>query len=189
MCEECSGTGFRAGRDGRERSGLCSPYAVRQELTQSLPVYRAAALRSLRDWRDVDDVVQTFAVKALERALQLRDPGAARGWLWRLLNTTLIDHCRRRSRDRTRQVSFELDAHDLAVEEEAARDRDLAQQLSAALPNIRKDYAEVILQVDLLERPASDVAAELGITPNNLAVRLHRARRSARNELEARMAA
>ena len=41
-------------------------------------------MRTLRDWRDADDVVQSFALKALERALQLRDPREAAGQLLRL---------------------------------------------------------------------------------------------------------
>ncbi len=188
MCSECGGSGFRSEREFMPGEP-CSPLVVRQELTRSLSIYRAVALRTLRDWRDADDVVQSFALKALERALQLRDPRAVRSWLWRLLNTTLIDHCRRRSRDRKRQVSFDLFEHDRVAEEEPGRDDELAKRLSTVLPRIRKDYAEVILKVDLLERPSAEVAAELGITQNNLAVRLHRARRSVRRELETSLAA
>jgi RNA polymerase sigma-70 factor (ECF subfamily) len=52
------------------------------------------------------------------------------------------------------------------------------------VPTLRAEYAEILRRVDLDEEPLSEVARQLGITPNNASVRLHRARRSLRRQLE-----
>ncbi len=46
------------------------------------------------------------------------------------------------------------------------------------LPTMPGEYAQLIWQVDLLGQPRSKVAKALGVSPNNLGVRLHRARRA-----------
>ena len=52
------------------------------------------------------------------------------------------------------------------------------------LPKLKPEYAEIIERVDLREEPLAGVAGALGITPNNAAVRLHRARSGLRKQLE-----
>jgi transposase-like protein len=46
------------------------------------------------------------------------------------------------------------------------------------------EYAQLIWQIDLLGQSRSRVAKRLGISPNNLGVRLYRARRALRSALE-----
>jgi RNA polymerase sigma-70 factor (ECF subfamily) len=48
------------------------------------------------------------------------------------------------------------------------------------LPTMPAEYSQLIWQVDLLGQPRSKVAKSLGISTNNLGVRLHRARRELR---------
>lgn len=51
------------------------------------------------------------------------------------------------------------------------------------LSRMRPGYAALIRQVDLSAHEPAAVAEELSISPNNLAVRLHRARAAFRNAL------
>lgn len=186
MCESCKTPRTDAGTGSLDPrpAEVCSHFAVRGELVASLPFYRRVARRSLRDSHDAEDVIQSFALKALERASQLREPLAARGWLWRLLNTTLLDHLRRRGRRGAREIRFDPRYHDVAEEPVPSPDPELGRILTGALANLKRSYAEILVEVDLRERPVAEVAAQLGITMNNLAVRLHRARRSARPHVE-----
>lgn len=186
MCEACTAprpVGGMGSIDQRPAQTCCH-FAVRGELVASLPLYRRVVSRSLRDPQDVDDVLQSFALKALERASQLREPLAARGWLRRLLNTTLLDHLRRRGRSRAREVAFDPQRHDVAEEPALSFEPELNRIITRALASLKCEYAEILVEVDLRERPTAEVASELGITLNNLAVRLHRARRSARRYME-----
>src|SRR5688572_32346081 len=53
------------------------------------------------------------------------------------------------------------------------------------LERIRPEYADVLRRVDIEEEPLSSVAEALGITVNNATVRLHRARKAFREQLQA----
>lgn len=159
--------------------------AVREALANGYGRYRSIALRRLRDPDAADDVVQAFALKALDRAGQLRDPKAVHGWLQRLFDTTLIDFCRRRSTCRHREVAFELEQHDRADATVVDQGPDPVRTVVASLARLKKEYAEVIYRLDLLDEPRQEVANRFGVTVNNLTVRAHRARRALREALEA----
>lgn len=154
--------------------------AVRDELRLSYCRYRAIARYRLRNNAEADDVVQTFALKAIERAGQIRDLHAVRGWLRRSFATTLIDHCRRRTVRRQREVSFDIELHDRLYSTAGDLAADPTQNVVAVLSRLKSDYADAIYRLDLLNQPKEAVAADLGITLNNLTVRVHRARRAFR---------
>ena len=160
---------------------------VEHELVERLPLYRRMAARRLRSLVEAEEVAQAFALKALERADQLREPRALRGWLRRIFETTLVDHCRRGSGRRSREVPFEPQLHDRAEEPVPASETfaDPAGVVVALLPRLKPEYAEVIQQVDLMGRSRAEAAGELDITVNNLTVRLHRARGALRSQLRA----
>ena len=191
MCDACQAAthGNRTWTMADAGPDICSGFAMRRELLASLPFYRSHARRLLGSHCDADDVVQSFALKAIERATQLREPRAARSWLWRLLRTTMVDHHRRGLRERLRQVSYDPSRHDRAEDASSACPADLNRLLAVALASVKRDYAHLLAEIDLHDRPAGEVAVELGITTNNLAVRLHRARRSARHVLAAQLGA
>ena len=56
--------------------------------------------------------------------------------------------------------------------------------LHDAMRMLRPDYADILRRIDLEEQPREQVATELGLTANNVGVRLHRARRALRKKLE-----
>ena len=181
-CEiECSEDNFRVMQDsapGRAK-------VIEREIVDSLPFYRRLALRRLRSLSDAEDVAQAFALKALERADQLRDPLAVRGWLRRVFETTLVDHCRGRGRRREREIPFDLHLHD-KIEHGDGADQppfDPEHVVARLLPRLKPEYADIVRKMDILDRPRSDVAGELGITVNNLTVRLHRARSALRDQI------
>lgn len=159
---------------------------VEAELVARLPLYRRMAGRRLRSLAEAEEVAQAFALKALERAGQLREPLAVGGWLRRIFETTLIDHCRRAGGRRAREVSFDAQLHDRA---EAEPPRNPTGEAAAIvvrlLPRLKPEYAQVIEQVDLMERSRAEAASDLGVTTNNLTVRLHRARAALRTQLAA----
>jgi RNA polymerase sigma-70 factor (ECF subfamily) len=171
---------FHRGRGGNRRQ-------VEHELVERLPIYRRMAAQRLRSLVEAEEVAQAFALRALERADQLREPCALRGWLRRVFETTLIDHCRRSSGRRSREVPFETQLHDRAEESDPAAETlaDPAGMVVALLPRLKPEYADVIRQVDLMERSRAEAAGDLGITVNNLTVRLHRARAALRSQLGA----
>lgn len=159
--------------------------AVRRELARSHRRLRTFLQRRVGDPHEADEVLQSFAVKALARSWSLRDVGSVRGWLGRILATTLIDHQRRAGVRRRRQAP----QNGPQVEDMAAPDAPLDQAvcdcLHGLLPTLKPEYAEAIRRLDIAGEPRDRVAAELGTTSNNLGVRLHRARKALQRRLEA----
>lgn len=167
-----------------EETGGAKRRVVRKELACCYRRYRTMAARRLRDEIAADDVVQSFALKALERIDQLRDIEAVHGWLRRLFETTLIDFCRRRGTRCQREVAFEMELHDRPHEALTDSVPDPEGTIMSLISNMRQEYADVIYRLDLKDQPKEDAARELGITVNNLTVRAHRARRALRDAIE-----
>ncbi|MCF8707683.1 RNA polymerase sigma factor [Rhizorhapis sp. SPR117] len=187
MFDTCSGNENHAEdsvSSSREEASETKRRLVRKELACCCQRYRAMAARRLRDEVAADDVVQAFALKALERIEQLRDIQAVHGWLRRLFETTLIDFCRRRGTRCQREVAFEMEYHDRPHESLTDSLPDPVGTIMGLMSNIRQEYADVIYRLDLQNQPKEDAARELGISVNNLTVRAHRARRALRDAID-----
>lgn len=130
-----------------------------------------------------EDVLQQFYLRAVSRGSELRQSESAIAWLYRVLRTTLVDHYRRES-TRRRQES---DYAQMEVLSNEGRDVELEAAVCACfealLPTLKADYADIIRRVDLRGAPPRDVARDLGLAPNNVRVRLHRARQAIKQSL------
>lgn len=67
---------------------------------------------------------------------------------------------------------------------DAELDEAVCTCLNKLLPTIKPEYAEVVRRVDLLGEARDRVAADLGVTLNNVAVKLHRGRHALKKRLE-----
>ena len=159
--------------------------AVRSVLIESRRDILRFLTRRLGDAREAEDVLQAFMLRALERAGDLRDLRTVRGWLGRVLTTTLIDHQRRAARRRTRETHLAPEAAEaLQVEADGELDQAVCDCLYRILPTLRPAYAEIIWRADLLGEPRARIAASLGLSLNSVNVRLHRGRRALGRRLE-----
>jgi RNA polymerase sigma-70 factor (ECF subfamily) len=159
--------------------------AVRRALIESRRDLLNFLYRRLGHRADAEDVLQRFSLRALERASELRDTRTLRGWLGRILATTIIDHQRRALRMRRREVPMEqtdLESH--AVEPDAELDGVICNCLYKLLPTLKPAYADVIWRADILGEPRDRIAASLGVTLNNVTVRIHRGRHALKKRLE-----
>src|SRR5215469_12679600 len=131
---------------------------------------------------EAEDILQDFYVKAIRSARTIKDPGALTGWLAQILRRTLVDYYRRASVRKTALQRLEAsEGSAMLIDDDA--DRAVCNCLYRILPAMPAEYSQLIWQVDLLGQPRSRVAKRLGISPNNLGVRLHRARRALRDAL------
>jgi RNA polymerase sigma-70 factor (ECF subfamily) len=135
----------------------------------------------VRDRDIAEDILQAAFVRSVERADTIRDGDRAVAWFYRLLRNALVDHYRRSGRESRRVAPEEAEA---ALAYEAELRGVVCECVEGLIPTLRPEYAEMIRRVDLREEPLSEVARELGITPNNAAVRLHRARKGLKRQLE-----
>ena len=149
---------------------------ARQEILQFLQ-------QRLRNRDEAEEVLQRFSVRALERASQLRDVQTMRGWLGRILATTIIDYQRTANRRRRREIQVdqaELDGLPADAELDAA----ICNCLYRLLPTLKPEYADIVWRADILGEPRDRLAASLGTSLNNVTVRLHRGRQALRRRLE-----
>ena len=159
--------------------------AVRRSLVEGRQHILNFLRRRLGDPEAAEDVLQTFMLRAIDRSEQLRDVRAVRGWLGQILASSIADYGRKVSRRRQREVVMaptDLDSVQNGFDEEL--DEAICNCLYKLLPTLRPEYAEVIWRVDLQEQPRNAVAKDLGITLNNITVRLHRGRQALKTRLE-----
>ena len=159
--------------------------AVRRALVEGRQHILNFLRRRLGDAEAAEDVLQTFMLRAIDRSEQLRDVRAVRGWLSQILASSIADYGRKVARQRQREMVMaptDLDSFQDGFDDEL--DEAICNCLYKLLPTLRPDYAEVIWRVDLQEQPREAVAKDLGITLNNLTVRLHRGRQALKTRLE-----
>lgn len=139
------------------------------------------ARKRLGDPELAADAVQESLLKALRAADQIRDEEKAKPWFYRILRRTIIDLYRRRdARNRALdRLEREMDSPPDS-EEERVTCACWERLLSAMTPQ----YASLIRRLDLDEEAPDAVAANLGISRNNLNVRVHRARQQLKRRLE-----
>ncbi len=165
--------------------GVRADTAVRQALVESRKQILAFLIRRLGSAEEAEEVLQAFMLRSVERSAALRDVRTVRGWLSRILATTIVDHQRRSSRRRQREaVMSPDDLEAFAIEPDHELEEAVCNCLYKLLPTLKPEYAEIVWRVDLLEEPRERVAASLGITLNNVTVRLHRGRQALKKRLE-----
>ena len=132
---------------------------------------------------DAEDVLQDFYLKVVRGAWTVRSSGKLKSWLAQVLRRTLADYYRKAGvRKRLHERLKQADERTVLIEDEA--ERAVCDCLYRLLPSLAGDYAQILWRVELLGEPRDRVARSLGISPNNLGVRLHRARRALRAALE-----
>jgi RNA polymerase sigma-70 factor (ECF subfamily) len=171
-------------QDGSAASRVADA-AVRRALIESRQDLLTFLHRRLGSRDEAEEILQRFSLRALERASDLREVDSVRGWLGRILASTIVDHQRRAIRRRRREGAMErnhLEA--LVIEPDPEIDRTVCDCLYKLLPTLKPGYAEVIWRADILGEPRDRIAASLGTTLNNVTVRLHRGRQVLKKRLE-----
>jgi RNA polymerase sigma-70 factor (TIGR02943 family) len=173
------------------------------DFAERLAALRPALVRAARQrvhneaW--AEDAVSETLVAALENPAAFAGRAQLRTWLVGILKHKLVDQLRRHGREQAFSVCDEddaLDDHDHATPlwgvdaqggwadpQDRLLRRQFIQQLGRSLESLPVRQSRAFLLRECLEVDADDVCRELGVTANNLAVMLHRARRHLRDAL------
>lgn len=129
-----------------------------------------------------EDILQAAFVRSLEKGGSVRDEESVVAWFYRVLRNAIIDYYRQRGS--AERVSEQLVAH-LQVHQEPDDlfKGEICQCVTALLENVKPEYRDAIQAVDLEDGSLADLAARAGITANNAAVRVHRAREALRKQV------
>ena len=131
-----------------------------------------------------DDLTQETFLRAHQHLDRLKDPGALEAWLYRIATNVCYDRFRSREH---RQPAVPLptpdvEGEDAVAEEDALRPDHLLEQREMSdcvlrfLVELPPAHRQVLLLHDLQGYTNPEIAAELGLSLQNVKIRLHRAR-------------
>jgi RNA polymerase sigma-70 factor (ECF subfamily) len=153
---------------------------MEESVLKNLHTFVGFARKRLGDPQLAEDVVQESLVKALASAKQPTREEDTVAWFYRILRRSIIDLYRRRDARKRAMEQFEKELPDAVT---AQDERLLCQCFKRLLPAVPEQYRDLLQRVDLNGDDPTAVAASLGLTKNNLMVRLHRARKHLREQL------
>jgi len=136
------------------------------------------ARRVLPTEADAEDVVQRAMMRAADRAGSLDDPARVLPWFGRILRRDIAEFHRSRRPDAT----HDSDATEIAFQTPDAPHRGCSCSVRL-LSRLPPNYADALHRVDVKGQSHDAVASTLAVSPANLHVRLHRARRALRERL------
>ena len=158
--------------------------ALATTLLTNLTAFQGFARRRLGDEQLAADAVQESLLRALKSDRQLAADDNAVAWFYRILRNVLTDLYRRRAAQAKGLERFTKESAIAAETDDVELEQTACACFRALLPTLRPEYAQVLQLSDLDGEPAQAVADQLGISKNNLKVRLHRARQQLRERLE-----
>jgi RNA polymerase sigma factor (sigma-70 family) len=168
-------------------SGRTSSAEIERLVTEQLRLGRPRRLRfllsRLRSSEDAEDVLQDFSLKAIQGAGRLTEAAKVDAWLGVTLRNALFDRYRRNAGRRRLQEA--ATAEPRATPE---MDHDLETALiclTQATERLKPEARELVRRAELQQIPLKAIAADLGLTANNVGVRVYRAREALRREMRA----
>lgn len=153
---------------------------VEDAILKNLEVFVAFARKRLGDHHLAEDVVQESLVKALAAERHPDTEEETTTWFYRILRRSIIDVYRKQG---ARQRALERFEKELPESPDDEEEKELCKCFKRLLPLVPGQYRELLQEVDLKGERLEDVAETLGVTRNNLTVRLHRARKHLRKAL------
>lgn len=154
--------------------------SVERSILQNLGVFVGFARKHVGDSHLAEDLVQESLIKALTADRQPEGEQATNAWFYNILRRSMIDLYRRQGARSRAYERFEQELPEALSEED---ERILCQCFKRLLPLVPEQYRELLQLVDIEGKDTGEVASHLGITRNNLTVRLHRARKHLRDAL------
>ena len=126
---------------------------------------------------DAEELLQVAFERALSRSEQVRDLERVHAWVGQIVRHVVIDELRKRQ-----DAALPVDNLDVAAAEDDLID---CWCVLAQAEQLKPEYAVILRRVIMDGAKVGEVAAELGLTPNNAMVRLHRARKALKERLAA----
>jgi RNA polymerase sigma-70 factor, ECF subfamily len=147
----------------------------------------------VRGRAEAEDLTQETFLRAHRQIDALEDPGAMRGWLFRIATNVCTDFLREAARRRKLEGSpgEGAERNEPTVADEGPSPGELLDRASMNacgeefLASLPRGYRRVLVLHDLVGLTSVEIARLLRSTPGAVKIRLHRARESFRAALEA----
>jgi RNA polymerase sigma-70 factor (ECF subfamily) len=158
-----------------------SPDAVLR-LVESHRAFLAFLERRVESRAVAEDILQAAFARGLERGAGVQDEKVV-AWFYRILRNSVIDHYRHRSASARAFEAWRREVTD-HQEPSAATREEICRCISGLLATLKPEYRQALQVVDLEDGTLGDLARQSGITAENAAVRVHRARKALRRQVE-----
>lgn len=165
-------------------SGLAG---ILQDLLSRESDFRAFLRRRVSDDAMAEDLLQQSFMRAVQQEHRGEPPEQVVAWFYRILRNAVVDYYRARASDDKKTVAFLHELQASGDDKTPVLDEvrpSVCACLQRLLPGLRPAYADLLRRIDLEGEAPAAVAQDLGVTMNNLTVRLHRARLALRKSLE-----
>ncbi|MBS2012495.1 MAG: sigma-70 family RNA polymerase sigma factor [Deltaproteobacteria bacterium] len=129
-----------------------------------------------------EDILQEAFARGLEKLPSLRDGEAAVPWFYRTLRNATVDYYRRtKSADR----ALALFAEEIEKAEEPVETvhAEVCKCVTRLADTLKPEYADALRRIEVDGMSVSDFADAQGISKNNAAVRVFRAREALRRQV------
>jgi len=149
--------------------------------------FRGFLRRRIADEALAEDLLQQSFMRAVQQDHQVRRPDQIVAWFYRILRNAAVDYYRARAANDRKIEAFMQELAASGTDKTPAFDElrpAVCACLQRLLPALRPAYVDLLNRIDLNGESAASVAKDLGVTSNNLTVRLHRARQALRKSLE-----
>ncbi len=134
--------------------------------------------------RDVaEEILQDAFMRGLERGGALREGESVVAWFYRLLRNALVDRARRRGAEARALARAASEPEPEPEAPDAALHGAVCACVGEVITTLKPEYAAALASVEMGGRTVREFAEAAGVTPNNAAVRLHRAREALRERL------
>jgi RNA polymerase sigma-70 factor (ECF subfamily) len=129
-----------------------------------------------------EDLLQSAFVRGLEKGPDVDDEKVV-AWFYRVLRNAVIDHYRSRG---TATRALDTWQRELGKSEVAPPEivDEICKCVSELVGSLKPEYRDALQVVDMEDGKLSDLAARAGISTENAAVRIHRARKALRSQVE-----
>jgi RNA polymerase sigma-70 factor, ECF subfamily len=155
--------------------------------TNNRRLYRVA--RSIvRDDGEAEDVLQEAYLRAFSALAEFRGDSSLTTWLTRIVHNEALQRRRRRTElpaaqidpPQTREaqvIPFPLSGHQPVDPERAMAQREICQLLERAIDELPEEFRTVLVARVIEDMSIEETADLLGLRPETVKTRLHRARR------------
>jgi RNA polymerase sigma-70 factor (ECF subfamily) len=138
--------------------------------------FLAFVARRVESREVAEDILQSAFLRGMENQSLIKDASLT-AWFYRVLRNAVIDHYRRRATAARAAEALSGEWQD-SHEPEVEQHRQVCQCVSNVLVTLKPGYREALQVIEVDGGRLTELAEKAGITPENAAVRVHRARKA-----------
>lgn len=153
---------------------------------QYYPKIRRFILALVRDEWVADDLIQEAFLRVQHNMDQLRDPSRLSPWIFRIAYNLCQDHFRK-SKTGSKEESLDQEDTRLIAGGDIQKEleqREMGECVQNQINLLPESLRIVLILFDLMELTHQEIAETLGISVQNVKVKLHRARKKLKTILE-----